>query len=224
MDAFDKRAETNEEDAVASSRIFRSVFLLTLCIFAPSEGSAQQIPQLTADAARLPQWYRSVAKIFVRCDSDADGKQELYTGAGTVVRNDGIVLTAAHVGSACMNVASTVRIGLMTATDREPADLFRATLMRRVADGNAAPTADQVNDSLFQDLTLYQINVDASTNPRPVFPAATIAQANPLPGEHITVAGYSNFPFKGMRPPEVAGLPVLTPSIISTAQEHPRRA
>ena len=181
--------------------------LLPIACLATAAG-AQQIPAPNADAQRLPAWTRSVVKIFVRCNND----NRPWTGAGTVVTEGGLVLTAGHVGSACIGRSdTTVRVGFISDPYREPAETFAATFVRRIADDDANPNAAAVNGSSRRDLALLQIN---PTTPI-AFPALPIDRTNPLPGEEVAVAGFSNAPFSNQVPVTVAGLTIFRSDLIS---------
>ena len=199
--------------------MMRSIFTLgvvaLLCAAAPL--SAQTVPALTPDAQRLPVWARSIVKIYVRCKGDPNP----WTGAGVIVSAQGDVLTAGHVGSACIGEASTqVRVGLVTNPYREPDETFTATFTRRASDDSVTPTSAQVNSSSRRDLALLRISAPAGT----VFPFAPLQRANPLPGAAVVVAGFSNTPFEGQSPTMIAGLTLFASNLISVAADGNMRA
>lgn len=151
-----------------------------------SPGRAQDRDARAIEAfQRLPAWSRSLVYIRIRCPSN-----QVYTGTGVIVRSTGEVLTAAHVGSACLNV-TTARMGLVRSAYAAPGEEMEADLVHRVADANTSPNVQQVLGSSYRDLALWRIRNASTLN---LVPAA-FSPVFPVPGDEVEVVGFSGLPF-----------------------------
>jgi S1-C subfamily serine protease len=168
--------------------LFASAFILLSGLAAAFDAApAQTDPRATQAFARLDPWLRSVVYLRITCKAGDDP----YVGTGILVRDTGEVLTAAHVGSECLNV-TTAKVGRLQSLYTAPGEELTATFQKRIADSRTSPTKDQVQDAEFQDLALWKIDNMANSG----LVAARLATDFPSPGEPIEIVGFSNLPYR----------------------------
>lgn len=146
---------------------------------------AQDDPRVAAAFARLPQWRKSVVVLRVTC---APG--DVYEGVGVLVRSTGEVLSAAHVGSHCLDRA-TASVGIIRSPYSAPGEDLTATLKGRIADNVTAPSKDAAERSVFQDLALWKVDSMVGSGLVP----AELAKGFPVAGDPVEIVGFANLPF-----------------------------
>lgn len=152
---------------------------------APSPGLSQEDRRVAAALARLPAWRTSVVTIRITC---GDGNR--YEGVGVVVKGTGEVLSAAHVGSHCLEVHKAA-IGIVRSPYASPGDDLTATLKARIADDRTSFDQEAARKIDFQDLALWKIDDMRGSGLTPV----KIAKRFPIAGDPIEIVGFSNLPF-----------------------------
>ena len=160
--------------------------------------------------ARLPQWINSVVLITVHCPGGLPPEM----GAGVVINDSGYVLTAAHVGSSCLSNKSA-RMGRVSSPYRTPGEELEATLIERRANGIASPDLNTVSNAISEDLALWRINAFNTSG----LAAAKLAERFQLPGDAISVVGFTALPFSYYNNPhnQQPGLTINRLSLISVA-------
>lgn len=190
---------------VALMRFRLFALLLLLC---PVDAAVAQAPDPDPARPNLPAWTRSIVKIFISCEGG------LWTGTGTVVSDRGHVITAAHIGSACVGRPTQIRVGFIENPYREPPQQHPARLLWRRSDGVRNAAEKELIIVNYEDVALYQID-NLDTRDRRI----EIETRVPLPGEAITIAGFSNYPFKGLPHSSIGGLSLYPTHVSSVAAD-----
>ncbi len=158
--------------------------------------------------ARMPVGAESIVKLWITCEG------KTWTGAGAVVSRSGHILTAAHVGSACINLKDIkIDVGPVTDAYSEPVVTWTAKLVGRVADGKRDPSSADLSNTSFQDAALYRIEKF-----EPTIPVAGLAGSYPIAGDSVSIAGFSNMPFEYANSENtIAGISIVKSSLLSVA-------
>lgn len=163
---------------------------------------AQVTNNLPATEASLPNWTKSVVKIWYECNGN------IYTGTGVIISKSGYIITAAHVGRNCDNTAGTkIKIGLVESTYTVPQQKFTAKQMYTVTDNVGNPNV--------YDLKLLKIDNLNGTELNP----AVFSSALPFAGDEILVAGFPDLPFIFLNSQKQAPLSVFKTSVLSCFAE-----
>ncbi len=198
--------------------IFALCLAILVAIGARSGAVAQPDPRAAAALQRMDAWRASVVLVWITCP---DGRG--FQGSGVVVSDLGHVLTAAHVGSGCLD-ATVARMGRVRSPYVMPAPDLSAVLIARRGDGVDAPDQGMLDRLTFEDVALWQIADFAGSGLAP----ARLSARFQIPGEEVVVVGFAGLPFSYPRNPH-GGLPALTIhrgslySIAATAGEVPYR-
>lgn len=171
------------------------------------------------DVMKLPEWARSVVKIWIQCKTAGGSLSDPVEGAGVIIHKDGYVLTAAHVGKDCINKPGfTVQIGPIDQIYFEPAKKLAASLVARQIDNIPSnyPDPKFTNE---RDLALYKIDGFTLGNST----VAKISSKTIIPGEALSVLGFPNLPVwftpshQGAATPKKAGFSVYKTHLMSVA-------
>jgi len=118
------------------------------------------------------------------------GPGDVYEGVGVVVAKSAEVLSAAHVGSHCLDVKKAV-VGTIRSPYAAPGNDLTATLQHRIADNRTTFEREAVEKNEFQDLALWKIDTLEGSGLVP----APIAKAFPIAGDPIEIVGFAGLPF-----------------------------
>lgn len=181
---------------------------LLIVALAPTGITYSQQPSARSDEAldRLRKTVPGLVKMFVYCNADV----RPWTGAGVVYTDSGHILTAAHLGNACMQGADSVKVGAVTSPYEAPRPMFRAKLIQRAADQILSPSGAATDTAHFQDVAIYQLNPGQER-----VPAARLATQTIIPGDAIHVAGFADLPYNANKERIIGGPTIFRTSIQS---------
>jgi hypothetical protein len=178
-----------------------------LALSTTTESAAQQgfsQAAINSARARLAATAPGLVKIWVSCDG------AVYEGAGVVFTAQGHILTAAHVGKACIGVPNEVWAGAVTSIYGVPNRTHRADIIERISDGVANPTQAQAGFTRKQDIALYRLR----SGQAPIAPAR-ISSDPPLAGDALHVVGFADLPFVGANDNRSAGPSIFRTTLVS---------
>ena len=181
-----------------------TIYFLTFCLILLSASiHAQTSNNLPVKNNGLPEWSKSVVKIWYECEGNT------YTGTGVIVSKTGHIITAAHVGRPCNNSNNTkINIGLVNSAYSTPVQSFTASLINSATDNIGNPNV--------YDLKLLKI---CNLNNSELIPAV-FASKLPFAGDEIFISGFPDLPFIFLNNQKTASLSVYKTNVLSCYSEN----